>query len=205
MKKYVFKLKKGKYKIPRFIRLFVGKRKFYFEHNGKLYDEEIKDNKEVRQISLLTKALNIKDKKKRISFVYDKSCDLLDDDFYGKNICEFKDNKCIHDRLHNASCDGCCRTNDGLRKCKYLENHRCKTKCLACKFHICYCIRKKGYKYKINDIYMIKYILNWKQKIIIYNDFFMTPKEVLNDVYKNSILRWTFKKTKDYWVNEKRD
>lgn len=205
MKLYVLKEKNGKYKIPRFIRFMVGFRNFKFEYNGKLYDKEIKNNKEIRQVSLLIEALNIKDKKKRLRFVYDKSCELLDDDFYGKNICEFKNNKCIHDRFHNASCDGCCKTNDDIRMCKHLKNHRCSTSCLACKFHICYCIRKKGYKYRVNDIYMLKYLYNIKQKIIIYNDFFMTPEEVMEDVYKNSIILWTLKRKKEYWIDNKKD
>lgn len=203
MKLYILKEKNGKYKIPRLIRFLSGKRNFKFEYKNKLYDKELNENKEIKQVSLLVEALNIKDKRKRLRFVYDKSCELLDDDFYGKNICEFKDNKCIHDRLYNASCDGCCKTNDGLRRCKYLENHRCKTKCLACKFHICHCIRQNGYKYKVNDIYMLKYIYNWKQKIIVYSNFFMTPEEVLDDVYKNSLIYWAFKKKKDYWVKNK--
>lgn len=202
MKIYVIKEKNGIYKIPRFIRFL--RREFKFECNGKLYNKEIKDNKEVRQVSLLVEALNIKNKKKRLDFIYEKTCELLDDDFYGKNICEFKNNKCIHDRLHNASCNGCCMNNDGTKMCKYLDKGRCKIKCLACKFHICYCIRQKGYKCKINDIYMLKYLYNWKQKIIIYNDFFMTKEEVLNDVYKNSIIAWTFKKTKDNWIEVKK-
>lgn len=205
MKEFVFEKVKGKYKVPKFIRFVAGKRDFKFEYNGKLYNKELKTNKEVRQISLLVEALNIKDKRKRLKFIYDKSCELLDDDFYGKNICEFKNNKCIHDRKHNASCDGCCKTNDGARMCKYLKDHRCSTSCLACKFHICYCIRRKGYKYKINDIYMLKYLYNIKQKIIVYNDFFMTPEEVLEDIYKNSIILWTFRRKKEYWIDNKKD
>lgn len=203
-KSIVIKKINGKYKIPKFIRFRIKKNKKYeFEYKGNLYDREIKDNKEIRQISLFVEALNIKDKKRRLEFIYDKSCDLLDDDFYGKNICEFKNNKCMHDRIHSSSMDGCCRSNDNNKKCKYIINHKCSIKCLACKFHICYCVRKKGYKYKVNDILMLKYLYNWKQKLIIYNDFFMTKQEVLKDVYRNSIIYWVlFTKTKNF-INNK--
>lgn len=45
---------------------------------------------------------------------------------------------------------------------------------------------------------MLKYLLNWKQKIMVYNDFFMTKEEVLKDVYKNSIILWTLSKKRDF-------
>lgn len=201
----IIKKVNGKYKISKFIRFKIRKNiDFKFEYQGKLYSKEIKSsNKEITQISLLIEALNIKDKKQRLEFVYDKSCDLLDDDFYGKNICEFKNNRCMHDRIHASSMDGCCRSNDNEKKCKYINNHMCSIRCLACKFHICYCVRQKGYKYKVNDILMLKYLYNWKQKIIAYNNFFMTKEETLKDVYRNSIIYWVlFNKTRNFIDNK---
>ena len=115
----VFKMEDGKYKIPRLIRYKIRNNNFKFEYKKKLYDKEIdSDDKEVKQISLLTEALNIKKRKERLKFVYDKACELLDGDFYGKNICEFKNNICLHDRIHNGNCDGCCRRNDNNKTCK---------------------------------------------------------------------------------------
>lgn len=187
----VFKMEDGKYKIPRLIRYKIRNNNFKFEYKKKLYDKEIdSDDKEVKQISLLTEALNIKKRKERLKFVYDKACELLDGDFYGKNICEFKNNICLHDRIHNGNCDGCCRRNDNNKTCKYLKNHRCSTKNLACKLHICDPLKKKGYRYRINDIYILKYLYSWKQKLFIYTDLFLSEKEVLSDIYKNSILYW---------------
>ena len=203
MKSIVLKNVNGRYKVFRFIKYLIKNHHFYYEYKGSLCDKYTNEDKEVEQISLLEEALNIKNKKERIKFIYEKSCDLLDNDFYGNNICEFKNNKCMHDRIHNSSCDGCCKTNDGLKKCKYLVNHRCTIKCLACKFHICYCIRKKGYKIKVSDIYMLKYLYNWKQKIMLYNDFFMTEDEVLNHLYKNSLVLWLFSRN-DAWIENKK-
>ena len=140
MKEVVIKKINGKYKIPRFIR-FKAKKDTIF----KVERQEKMSNKEDIQVSLLVEALNIKDKRKRLEFVYDKSCELLDNDFYGCNLCEFKNNRCMHDRIHAKSMDGCCRSNDDKKKCPYIKNHRCTIKCLACKFHICYLLRKKGY------------------------------------------------------------
>lgn len=201
----VLKKVNGKYKVPRLIRFMISKKNsFKFEYNGKLYNKEIKtDNLEVKQVSLLVEALNIKDRKRRLTFVYDKSCDLLDGDFYGKNLCEFKNNRCMHDRLHAKSMDGCCRSNDDKKKCPYIKNHRCQTKCLACKFHVCYCLKKKGIRYHVNDIYLIKYLYSWKQKLIIWCNFFLSREENLKDVYKNSIILWALKPAKQGFIKNK--
>ena len=190
----------GNFKLSRFIRLLDSKNKKY----KVLYKEKeyIKESsiKEIRQISQVIEALNIKDKKKRLTFVYNRACDILDDDFYGKNVCGFKNNKCFQDRKKKTKCDGCCRCNDNKKHCRYLINHICSTRCLACKFHICYTLKKKGYKYKVNDILVLKYLLNWKQRIMVYLDFFMTPEEVIEDLYKNNIVKWTFRKTEEKFI-----
>ena len=193
MKKIVFEKINGKYRIPRLIRFRIRKNtKFYYKYKGRLYSKEKNDNPELFQISTLVCALNIKSRKERLKYVYEKACDILDSDFYGKNVCEFKNNRCMHDRIYAISEDGCCRTNDDSEKCIYLINHRCQIRCLACKFHICDCIRKKGLHYRVNDILVLKYLYNWKQKIIAYCDFFKTEDEVLKDIYRNSLIIWAF-------------
>lgn len=190
----------GSFKLPRFIRLFDSKNKTYkVLYKGKEYKKE-SNIKEIRQITQVIEALNIKDKKKRLKFIYNKACDILDDDFYGKNVCGFKNNKCLKDRTKNNKCDGCCRCSDNNKHCKYLINHICSTRCLACKFYICSIIKNKGYKYKVNDILVLKYLLNWKQKIMIYSDFFMTVDEVVYDLYKNNIVKWAFRRYKEKFI-----
>ena len=67
---------------------------------------------------------------------------------------------------------------------------------------ICSNLKKLGYKYNINDILVLKYLLNWKQKIIVYLDFFKTPEEVLLDVKKNSIIYWILKKEVDVFIDD---
>lgn len=198
LKEIVFKVDDdGLVTIPFLVRIRDTKSKRYkVLYKGKLYDKE-SDNKVIRQVTQVAEALNIKDYKKRLSYVYDKACDLLDDDFYGKNVCEFKDNKCMYARTENTSCDGCCRTRDGKRVCVYLKNHICSIRCLACKFHVCKYVRKKGLRYKVNDLLVLKYLLNWKQKIIVYLNFFKKKEETVNDLFRNSIILWAFKKDKE--------
>lgn len=192
----------GNYKIPKLIRLRDNKNKKYkVLYEGKYYEKE-KLDKNIREITQLAEALNIKDKKQRLSYIYNKACDLLDSDFYGKNICNFKNNKCLHDRKDENKYDGCCQSNNG-KHCKYLKNHKCEVRCLACKFHICKELIKLGYKYRVNDILVLKYLLNFKQKIIVYLDYFMSEEEVLEDIYKNSIILWVLKKEKDKFIKDK--
>lgn len=82
--------------------------------------------------------MNIKNKRKRLKFIYDKTCDLLDEDFYGKNVCEFKNGKCIKDRLcNNLGGECCCDSQKYLSMCPYLIDKGCSVRCLACKFHVC--------------------------------------------------------------------
>lgn len=200
MKKVIIKEKNGVYKIPITLKVLKSKKKYFFEYKGKLYDKEIEyGNNNVRQVSLLVNALNIKNKKERLSFMYDRACDLLDVDFYKKNVCEFKCGKCITDRLNNNLGGGCCcDSKDHKGMCMYLSKDGCKIRCLTCKLHICRTLKKKGYRYRINDIYMLKYLLNFKQKIMLYNDFFMTKEEILKDLNRNSLIMWLFSKKRKF-------
>lgn len=194
----------GSYKMPLQIKLRSLKNvNFKLLYKEKYYTKEC-NNKNIKQLTQVVEALNIKDKKERFEYAYDKACEILDSDFYGKNVCEFKSNKCIHDRMLNISNDGCCRSRDGKKACVYLKNHICSISCLACKFHICSFIRKKGLKYRINDILVLRYLLNWKQKIMAYLDFFKTKEEVIEDLLRNSIIIWALKKGEEKFFEVKK-
>lgn len=157
-------------KIPLFLRYKI-----------KYYDFEL-DDKSNRQLVLLVEACNIKDRKKRLEFIYNKSCELLDEEF-SCGLCGFKNNKCLAGRVN-----GCCR------ECRYLINNRCSTMNLACKFHTCNELKRRGYVFRINDILMIKYLYTWKQKLFCYYNLFISKEEFLDDIYKNSIILWAFKR-----------
>lgn len=203
MREIIIKKVGEKYKIPKFLRYRLWNHTFKLEYNGKLYDKEIKDNKEVRQISLLVEACNIKNRKKRIEFIYDRSCDLFDDDFYGCNLCEFKNNQCFVNRMHGKSLDGCCRSRDNKSACKYLIKHRCTNRNLACKLHICSFMKNRGYKYRLNDILMIKYLYSWKQKVFCYFNLFISRERFLKDLYQNSFILWGIKPRRHGIVKDK--
>ncbi|MCL2354402.1 MAG: hypothetical protein FWC68_00630 [Oscillospiraceae bacterium] len=52
--------------------------------------------------------LSRKKAKKQYEIIYDKVCTYLDNEFYGKNVCDFKDNKC-GEKINTSSLVGCCR------------------------------------------------------------------------------------------------
>lgn len=123
------------------------------------------------------KAILLDNKIAMYEYIYDKVCDYLDSNFYGKNLCDFKDNKCGA-KINTTSNIGCCRHyknrilgpfkfNNKLVKCEYLQNYRCSAKCLPCKLFTCDYLEKKGIKFKIKDIFLLDTFFNPIQKITL--------------------------------------
>lgn len=149
----------------------------------------IKKEKDQRVINLyhIEKALNIKQKKERYEYIYDVVCDYLDSCFCEKNLCEFKNNKCLGDRSKKfeKSC-GCC--NGKTRgTCKYLINNRCSIKCMGCKLFTCPSLRKKGIKFRIKDIPLLNYFFNLRQKEVLAYTIFTPKDQVIERLIK---YRW---------------
>ena len=120
----------------------------------------------------------------RYNYIYDAVCDYLDSFFYGKNLCDFKDNKCGEKR-NTASTTGCCHHFKNkwlgpfskLVLCEYLtEDHTCGAKCLGCKLFTCDYLEKKGIKFRMKDILLLDVFFNPIQKYFIKYMVF-TPKE----------------------------
>lgn len=150
---------------------------------------DIKKEKDQRIIDLyhIGQALNIKNKKERYEYIYDVVCDYLDSCFRGKNLCEFKNNKCLGDRnkKFEKSC-GCCNgKNRGT--CKYLINGSCSIKCMGCKLFTCPSLRKKGIKFRIKDIPLLNYFFNLRQKEVLAYTIFTPKDEVIERLIK---FRW---------------
>lgn len=120
----------------------------------------------------------------RYNYIYDTVCDYLDSFFYGKNLCDFKNNKCGEKRSTNSTI-GCCRhfrikllgPLTKLVPCEYLkEDYTCGAKCISCKLFTCDYLRKKGVIFKIKDILLLDVFFNPIQKYFIKYMVF-TPKE----------------------------
>lgn len=131
-------------------------------------------------------ALNIKNIEKRYSYIYDVVCDYLDKEFREKDICSFKDNKCISVRNNShckESCNGCCYgTNRGL--CKNFKDGKCSIKSLSCKLFTCRYLKKQGVRYRINDIDLLKYFFNIRQKYILDTSIFKDKDEIIKSLLK---------------------
>lgn len=134
------------------------------------------------QIKYIVEALNIKKRKKRIEFIYDKSCEILDNHYPNTDICGFKNNQCYAQQgKDNTRICGCCR------RCIYQSCTGCKTKNLACKLFNCAEVRKRYKVLEYKDLKILK-VLNLRQRLIVQSDFFSSREEVLKDLYSYSFI-----------------
>ena len=125
-------------------------------------------------------------KYERYNYIYDTVCDYLDSYFYGKNLCDFKNNKC-GEKQNTSSTIGCCHHFKNkwlgpfskLVPCEYLNtDNTCTAKCISCKLFTCDYLEKKGIKFKIKDILLLNVFFNPLQKYFIKYMVF-TPKDII--------------------------
>lgn len=180
---FYFKIKKYKNK----------KYHFFYKLNNKLIDNDKYISNKLNDIDkekiYIIHALNIKDKRLRIIYIYDILCNYLDRDIENNNCCDFKNNKCIAVRCgyyNKDSNNGCCY---GKRRgvCKYISNNKCSTSNIACKLFTCKYLRDKNIKYDINKFNLINIFFNSFQKYIITSSV-MIDKDSLID----ELVKWSF-------------
>lgn len=159
------------------------------------YDKKNKDHKDfIYGIN----AIFFNTRYERYNYIYDTVCTYLDTYFYGKNLCDFKDNKCGA-KINTTSNIGCCRHyknrilgpfkfNNKLVKCEYLQNYRCSAKCLPCKLFTCDYLEKKGIKFKIKDIFLLDTFFNPIQKITLKFAVYTTKDVIIKRLILKSYL-----------------
>ena len=130
--------------------------------------------------------LNEKNLEKKYSYIIDYITNYLNADMKKNNYCDFKDGKCIANRLgksvHNEN--GCCYIyKEGL--CKHLKNNGCSINCLSCKLFMCSYIEKKYKNIKLKKIFPINKVFNRKQIFILEKSFFKDKKEIIDLLLKN--------------------
>ncbi len=155
------------------------------ENNYKLmfnYLENIIDEEKLFWIKNIQKTINIKDIKKRYSFIYDVVCSYIDDKYKKYNYCDFKDDVCIFFRNNPNIChkNGCCYSDARGGLCKNLKNNSCQIKSISCKLYSCEYLRKNKVNFRMKYIPLIKYFFNIKQKYYIKYSFFKEKNYVLN-------------------------
>lgn len=152
------------------------------EFVSQIDDSEIDSNLEGLEIQGIIKALNIKNKWKRVEFMYDYLCELLDNYYDGKNICEFCDNKCLAQQFKGSTYEnGCCRL------CKYQSPTGCTSSNLTCKLYYCEKVKSKNNTIEYKDLKMMK-LFSLRQRLIIKNCFFSSREEMLLDLKVGSIV-----------------
>ena len=142
------------------------------------------NNKQQNDFILAINAIFYNTRYERYNYIYDTVCNYLDSYFYGKNLCDFKDNKCGEKR-NTSSLTGCCHhfkkkwlgPLSKLVICEYLKkDYTCGAKCISCKLFTCDYLRRKGVKFKIQDILLLDVFFNPLQKYFIKYMVF-TPKD----------------------------
>ena len=126
-------------------------------------------------------ALNIKNRLKRITYIYDKACKQIDDYNDKNNItCEFKNGKCCAHYQTNHY-NGCCRM------CKYQSQNGCKTSNLSCKLFFCGCVQSKHKILRFEDIKVLK-CFSKREKAIANINFFSSRKMFITTLYTSSFI-----------------
>lgn len=142
-----------------------------------------KDNRKQQEFISAINAIILNSKYERYNYLYDIVCDYLDSFFYGKNLCEFKNNRC---QKGNATTEiGCCQhfkykclgPASKFVLCEHLSDDKtCGAKCISCKLFTCTYLEKKGIKFRIKEILLLDTFFNPIQKYFIKTMVF-TPKE----------------------------
>lgn len=139
-------------------------------------DSTYKDTK------IIVNALNIKSRRKRITYIYDEIIRNIEEFYKGRDLCKFKNSICISHRTCGKmyKC-GCCR------KCIYNEFGKCLTKNIACKMFYCSIAEGDNKVLSYGDVKLL-YLLSPLSRIIIKSDYFSLREDIINDVYLGFLI-----------------
>ena len=154
---------------------------FYKSFIFKIFKFDIKSKYD--DIKTINTALNIKNRKMRITYIFDMACKQVDDTFKDiKNPCGFKNGICYsHSSKKLNKINGCCRC------CKYQSSNGCTTKNLTCKLFFCDEVKKRYKVIEFDDLKILK-LLSIRQRYILKSDYFSSREDVINDLYYGSFI-----------------
>lgn len=136
-------------------------------------------------------AYNLKNKAKRLKYIYEKVCSNLDDLAKQNNYCDFKCNKCLVQRNREAF-NGCCGN------CKYLGSNGCTIKSLTCKLYYCFKIRKIKKCPHLLSFKLLRYYLTPVQMYKLSFCFFETEDDTLKIISNHELIAFLLTyRTKD--------
>lgn len=172
---------KDKTALDKFYRKLFFYKRFWYKKTKFILDSNFEELKPI------VEALNIKNRKQRITYIYDTACQQIDNHYQNKNICGFKNNKCyVQQKLQNGTINGCCRC------CMYQSPKGCTTKNLTCKLFTCSEVEKRCQVIKFDDLKILN-LLSIRNKMILKSDYFSKREDVINDLYYGSLLLWTIR------------
>lgn len=135
-----------------------------------------------KNLKEIVEALNIKNKKERIEYVYNEAIKVINK-YYSKDLCKFKDNKCIAQRKQNRDdLNGCCPN-----FCLYSSNKGCRTCNIPCKLLYCKTALGNMKALKLRDIVILK-TLPKGSIIILKTSYFNSKETILKDLYYGIII-----------------
>jgi len=158
------------------------------------YDE---NNKEQNDFVLAINAIIAYNTRyKQYRYIYDTVCNYLDGHFYGKNVCDFKDNHCPV-TANTSTITGCCKhfkyrwlgPLSKLVVCEHLnKDYTCGVKCIGCKLYTCHYLEKKGIKFRIKDFLLLDAFFNPLQKYVIKYMVYTPRDKVIKRLMKISFF-----------------
>ena len=126
-------------------------------------------------------ALNIKNKKQRIIYLYDTLCQQIDMFYVDKNPCDFKHDRCISQRKKIKHKNGCCRL------CKYAGPKGCTTSNFTCKIFYCYTVKEKNRTLGPKDLPLLK-CFSLRQRFLLRYEYFSSREDVITDLWIESLF-----------------
>lgn len=161
------------------INRFMRRLPFYRSFLGRFMFFEVRDS--YLPITTIVHALNIKNGKQRVTYLYDTLCMLVDKFYQDKNYCQFCHNQCFIQQKIERFENGCCR------RCIHLIDHRCSTQNLTCKIFQCQSIKDRYPVVSWNDFSLFA-CFSLRQKIILKAEYFATREEVIWDLKIGSLF-----------------
>ena len=119
-------------------------------YHGKEYSSSNKKHpNEIDEILKIVDILNSNSRNEKYSFIYDYSCEYLDNEFISKQLCNFKNDMCECNR-NKPRCkqvSSCCESLKKKKICEYFDNNKkaCKIKSITCKLFACRYLNKNSF------------------------------------------------------------
>ena len=154
----------------------------------------VSKNKDYKEI---VNALNLKNKKRRIEYIYDSAIEYINK-YYVDDLCKFVNNQCVAQRKNNGKeINGCCK------KCHLVTDKGCPSVNLSCKLIYCKTALGNVKELKFSDIPILK-CLSYSQRLVLKSSFFNTKESILKDLYYGLIYS-TFRSLKSsIFLNKKK-